>query len=61
MAVVTIRQAPSDLEAKRRLVAAITEAFVDVYATPLDQVLILFEEFDREHWAKGGVLGVDTA
>jgi 4-oxalocrotonate tautomerase len=60
MAVVTIQQAPSDIERKRKLAAAITQAFAEVYDTPLEQVLILFEDFDREHWAKAGKLGVDT-
>ena len=60
MPIVTVQQSPRDLEAKRRLVAGITEAFVDAYGVRPDQVQVFIHEVDHENWAKGGKLAVDT-
>ena len=60
MPIVTVQQSPRDLEAKRRLVAGITQAFVDAYGVRADQVQVFIAEFDHEHWAKGGELAADA-
>ena len=60
MPVVTVQQSPRDLEAKRRLVTGITQAFVDAYGARPEQVQVFIEEFDSEHWAKAGKLAVDA-
>ena len=38
----------------------ITQAFVDAYGVRGDQVQVFIAEFDHEHWAKAGLLAVDT-
>jgi 4-oxalocrotonate tautomerase len=57
--IVTVQQPPRDIDAKRRLVAGITQAFVDAYDVRADQVQVFSAEFDHEHWAKAGLLAVD--
>jgi len=57
--IVTVQQSPRDLDARRALVAGITQAFVDAYGVTGDQVQVFVAEFDHEHWAKGGALAVD--
>jgi 4-oxalocrotonate tautomerase len=59
--IVTVQQSPRDLDAKRRLVAGITQAFVDAYGVPGEHVQVFIAEFDHEHWAKAGVLAADAA
>ena len=59
MPIVTVQQSPRDLDAKRRLVAGITQAFVDAYAVPPEHVQVFIAEYDHEHWAKSGLLAVD--
>lgn len=61
MPIVTVQQSPRDLEPKRRLVAGITQAFVDAYGLRPEQVQVFIHEVDDQHWAKGGRLAVDTA
>jgi len=58
--IVTVQQSPRDVEAKRRLVAGITQAFVDAYGVRAQQVQVFIAEFDHEHWAKAGVLAADA-
>jgi len=58
--IVTVQQSPRDVDAKRRLVAAITQAFVDAYGVHGDQVQVFIAEFDHEHWAKAGRLAADA-
>jgi 4-oxalocrotonate tautomerase len=58
--IVTVQQSPRDSDAKRRLVAGITQAFVDAYGVRGEQVQVFIAEFDHEHWAKGGVLAIDA-
>lgn len=59
MPIVTIQQSPRELEPKRRLVAAITEAFVDAYGVSPESVQVFIHEVDHEHWAKAGRLAID--
>jgi 4-oxalocrotonate tautomerase family enzyme len=60
MPVVTIQQAPRDLASKRRLVAAVTEAVVRIYAVRPDQVTVFLHEVDSASWGRGGTLAVDA-
>lgn len=60
MPIVTIQQSPRDLEAKRRLVAGVTEAVVEAYDMRPEQVQVFIAEYDHEHWAKGGTLAADS-
>lgn len=59
MPIVTVQQSPRDVEKKRRLVASITQAFVDAYAVDPEHVQVFIHEVDHENWAKGGKLAVD--
>jgi 4-oxalocrotonate tautomerase len=60
MPTVTVQQSRRDLEAKRRLVDGITQAFVDAYGVQPDQVQVFILEIDDENWAKAGRLAADT-
>ena len=44
MPIVTIQQSPRPLEAKRRLVAGITDAFVDAYGVRPEHVQVFIDE-----------------
>jgi 4-oxalocrotonate tautomerase len=57
--IVTVQQSPRDVDARRRLVAGITQAFVDAYGVRPEAVQVFIAEFDHEHWAKAGVLAAD--
>jgi len=57
--IVTVQQSPRDLDSRRRLVAGITQAFVEAYGTPPEHVQVFIADYDHEHWAKGGTLAVD--
>ena len=57
MPIVTVQQSPRDLDARRRLVAGITQAFVDAYGIPPEHVQVFIADYDHEHWAKGGTAG----
>ena len=59
MPIVTIQQSPRELEPTRRLVAGITQAFVDAYELRPEQVQVFIQEVDHENWAKGGKLAAD--
>ena len=59
MPIVTIQQSPRDLERKRRLVAGITQAFVDAYEIEPEAVQVFIHEVDHENWAKAGKLAAD--
>ena len=59
MPIVTVQQSPRDVELKRRLVAGLTEAFVDAYGVAPEHVQVFIQEVDHENWAKAGVLAVD--
>ncbi len=60
MPIVTVQQSPRDIELKRRLVAGITEAFVDAYGIAPESVQVFIHEVDHEHWAKGGKFAADA-
>ena len=59
MPIVTIEQSPRDIERKRRLVAGITEAFVEAYGVSPDSVQVFIHEVEHQNWAKGGTLAAD--
>ena len=59
MPIVIVEQSPRDLDQKRRLVAGITDAFVEAYGVGPESVQVFIHEVDHEHWAKGGTLAVD--
>ena len=59
MPIVTVQQSPRDLDQKRRLVAGITQAFVDAYELRPEQVQVFIQEVGHENWAKGGKLAAD--
>ena len=44
MPIVTVQQSPRDIELKRRLVAGITEAFVDAYGVAREHVQVFIQE-----------------
>ena len=43
-------------EQKRALVGALTAAMVDTCGADKDGTTVVIEEYERAHWAKGGVL-----
>ena len=59
MPIVTVQQSPRSLELKRRLVAGITQAFVDAYEVRPEHVQVYIHEVDDENWAKAGKLAAD--
>jgi 4-oxalocrotonate tautomerase len=60
MPIVTVQQSPRELAPKRRLVAALTQAFVDAYDIRPEQVQVFIQEVGDENWAKAGKLAVDA-
>ena len=59
MPIVTVQQSPRDLDRKRRLVAGITQAFIDAYEVAPEHVQVYIHEVDDENWAKAGKLATD--
>ena len=59
MPIVTVEQSPRDIAEKRRLVAGITEAFVEAYGVSPEQVQVFIHEVHHENWAKAGKLAAD--
>ena len=59
MPIVIVEQSPRELEPTRRLVAGITQAFVDAYGVAPEAVQVFIHDVDHEHWAKGGRLAAD--
>jgi 4-oxalocrotonate tautomerase len=57
--IVTVLQSPRDIERKRRLVAGITQAFIDAYEVSPEHVQVYIHEVDDENWAKAGKLAAD--
>ena len=43
-------------EQKAELARAITDAVVKIARTSPDETIVIFQDVDRENWAKGGVL-----
>jgi 4-oxalocrotonate tautomerase len=56
---ITVQQMPKTTEQKRELVARITNAFVDVYKTPAENVHVWFQEVSPEDYAVNGKLVAD--
>ena len=61
MPIVTVQQSPRDVELKRRLVAGLTEAFVEAYGVSPEHVQVFIHEVADENWAKSGSLAVDRS
>ncbi|QFT39990.1 2-hydroxymuconate tautomerase (plasmid) [Vibrio sp. THAF191c] len=62
MPVVTIQQSPGRSKAQKQLLLQrITEAFEEAYGTAPEAVTVFFQNFDEEHWGKGGQLHADRA
>jgi 4-oxalocrotonate tautomerase len=59
MPIVTVEQSPRDVEAKRRMVAGVTQAFVDAYGVRPEQVQVFIHEVEHENWGKGGRLAAE--
>lgn len=60
MPVISVRIARGrPLEAKRRMVEAVTNAVAETLDVKPEWVTVLIEEFDRENWATGGELHID--
>jgi len=60
MPVVTIQQSPGrTIEQRKLLIKRITEAFQEAYGVQSESVTIFFQNFDDEHWGKGGMLFQD--
>jgi 4-oxalocrotonate tautomerase len=57
--IVTVEQSPRGIDEKRRLVAGITEAFVEAYGVSPEHVQVFIHEVDHQNWAKAGKLAVD--
>lgn len=62
MPIVTVQIARErDVDTKRRLVEAVTQACIDTLGARRDVVTVLIEVTGRENWATGGVLHLDGA
>ena len=59
MPIVTVEQSPRGIDEKRKLVAGITEAFVDAYGVSPEHVQVFIHEVDHQNWAKAGKLAAD--
>tara|TARA_Y100001968_G_C18745886_1_gene431126 strand:+ start:227 stop:412 length:186 start_codon:yes stop_codon:yes gene_type:complete len=46
-------------EQKRDLVEALTNAIVETCGADREGTSVVIEEYEREHWARGGVLNSD--
>ena len=60
MPIVTIQQSPGrTVEQKQLLIKRITEAFKEAYQVKPESVMVLFHNFDDDHWGQGGLLHLD--
>ncbi len=60
MPVVTVQQSPGRTkEQKALLVKRITEAFEECYGVKPEAVTVFLQNFDEEHWGRGGTLHAD--
>jgi 4-oxalocrotonate tautomerase len=57
--IVTVQQSVREVDQKRTLVAAITQAFIDAYGVRPEHVQVFIHEVDHENWAKAGKLAID--
>lgn len=61
MPIVTIQLATGrSMDQKRELVKAITDSVVAILDVKPEWVSVLIDEFERENWATGGELHLDT-
>lgn len=49
------------LDQKRRLVARITDALIEEAGARREMVQVRFLEVSKEHWGRGGLLGLDRS
>lgn len=49
------------VDQKRRLLAAITDAMVEHAGAKPDHLHVVVQEYERENWARAGVLSADTS
>jgi 4-oxalocrotonate tautomerase len=62
MPVVTIQMWEGrSLAQKRALVRAVTDAMVEHAEARPDGLHVVIQEYPKENWARGGVLGVDRS
>ena len=62
MPVVTIQQSPGRSKEQRQLlIKRITEAFGEAYELKPEAVTVFFQNFEDEHWGKGGKLHQDRS
>ena len=47
-------------EQKAELARAITDAVVNIARTTPDETIVIFQDVDRENWAKGGVMASES-
>jgi 4-oxalocrotonate tautomerase len=62
MPIITIKQSPGrSREQRQLLIKRITEAFVEAYEVKPDAITVFFQDFDDQHWGKGGKLHQDRS
>jgi 4-oxalocrotonate tautomerase len=60
MPIITVLQGPRDADAKRALVAGLTDAMVTAYGLPADAVQVWIQETPTDSWGQGGKLRIDS-
>jgi 4-oxalocrotonate tautomerase len=60
MPIITVLQGPRDVEAKRTLIAGLTEAMVAAYDLPAEAVQVWIQETPAESWGAAGQLRADA-
>ena len=62
MSVVTVQMwAGRTVEQKRRLIAAITDAMVEMAGTHRSGTHVIIQDVPKDSWGRGGVLGIDRS
>ncbi|UCD92734.1 MAG: tautomerase family protein [Methanobacteriota archaeon] len=59
MPVIRVTMWPRPIEQKRELAKAITDAIVRIAKAPPDETYVIFEDIEKENWAKSGILFED--
>jgi 4-oxalocrotonate tautomerase len=60
MPIITVLQGPRDTDAKRALVAGLTEAMTTAYGLPAEAVQVWIQETPPESWGQSGQLRADS-
>ncbi len=60
MPIITVLQGPRDTEAKRALVAGLTEAMMAAYDVPAQAIQVWIQETPPESWGQAGQLRADS-